>query len=331
MAKKTKPGESDPPEAPAREPRAGVPNAVFARLMEEHTPAVLKEAAGLWLHGPDAEDFAQSVFEDLHGKYWTLDPKVEMKVHVLASCAATRVPFRKDQRRSRKTNVGISRDLAGATEEDLVEGVVGHEMVETINGTLADMSRAMRETLLRNVIGGETVKEIHEKTGAPMGTVGTHLTAAKKKLREALGLDGDGAPRDDADLPEAVAVAIKSLSGRAVRTPAQDTRLKKRLAFLAVKPFSPKPWMSAKVRTGLIAGGVGAVVVAIAAAVAMSMRREPAPEDASPGPGSTAVGDRDFDHGRRGARSPARGTARAVVPNAVASSAEPRPNAEPPH
>ncbi len=59
-------------------------------------------------------------------------------------------------------------------------------------GALAQLDTAQRAVVERAYFGGLTHREIAEESGTPIGTVKTRLSAALRRLRSALLVEGDG-------------------------------------------------------------------------------------------------------------------------------------------
>ena len=122
----------------------------------------------------DAEDLAQQAWMKVQKKYGEVDNRSLLFVTI-------RNTHYDQLRRSRIVSYS---SLENAPEPSY-RATPGHGL--DIKVALATLSRPERLVLQLNVFEGKTAIEIGEKLGMPRGTVLSHMSRARKKLREALG------------------------------------------------------------------------------------------------------------------------------------------------
>ena len=84
-----------------------------------------------------------------------------------------------------------ARDLADGHEERVVSWVAAEGLGPRIAEALARLSREERDVLLLVALADFSHEEISQALGIPYGTVGSRLNRARRKIRTALGQEGD--------------------------------------------------------------------------------------------------------------------------------------------
>jgi RNA polymerase sigma factor (sigma-70 family) len=83
-----------------------------------------------------------------------------------------------------------ARDLADGPEERVVSWVAAEGLQPRLAAALARLSREERDVLLLVALADFSHEEISQALGIPYGTVGSRLSRARKKVRTALGQEG---------------------------------------------------------------------------------------------------------------------------------------------
>jgi RNA polymerase sigma factor (sigma-70 family) len=83
-----------------------------------------------------------------------------------------------------------ARDLADGHEERVVSWVAAEGHQPRLAAALARLSREERDVLLLVALADFSHEEISQALGIPYGTVGSRLSRARKKVRTALGQEG---------------------------------------------------------------------------------------------------------------------------------------------
>ncbi|MBD5778362.1 sigma-70 family RNA polymerase sigma factor [Pelagicoccus sp. NFK12] len=136
--------------------------------------AATRFALSLTRNHSDAEDLAQIAWMKLQKKYGSVDNRRLLFV------AIRNTHF--DQ--LRRTRVVSFSPLESAPEPSRSE-TPGHSL--DLETTLSTLSEAERTTLQLNIMEGYTAIQIGEKLGMPRGTVLSHMSRARSKLRKAFG------------------------------------------------------------------------------------------------------------------------------------------------
>jgi RNA polymerase sigma factor (sigma-70 family) len=97
---------------------------------------------------------------------------------------------RTEQRRYRALRRMGGQEPAGGHEDRVVSLVAAEEMRPRLARALARLSRAERDVLLLVALADLSHEEIAQALGIPYGTVGSRLSRARGKIRDALGKEG---------------------------------------------------------------------------------------------------------------------------------------------
>ncbi len=119
----------------------------------------------------DAEDLAQQAWLKVFNKYGQIENRRILYVAIRN--------LRYDQ--LRRTKVVQFTTLENAPEPSKLESF-GHDV--DMQSALQHLSPRERDSIVLNVIQGYTAREIAQKRGIPRGTILSHLTRARQKLRQ---------------------------------------------------------------------------------------------------------------------------------------------------
>ena len=163
----------------------------FAGVYERFFADVHRYIAGRL--GPDvADDIAADTFVIALHKYGSFDARRGPMRAWLFGIATNLVAQhrRAEQRRYRALRRVRAEELAGGHEDRVVSGVAAEGMRAQIAGALARLSREERDVLLLVAVADLSHEEISQALGIPYGTVGSRLNRARRKIRAALGQEG---------------------------------------------------------------------------------------------------------------------------------------------
>ena len=97
---------------------------------------------------------------------------------------------RTEQRRYRALGRVGAQERTGGHEDRVVSVVAAEGMRPQLAGGLAGLSREERDVLLLVALADLSHEEISRALGIPYGTVGSRLNRARRKIRAALGQEG---------------------------------------------------------------------------------------------------------------------------------------------
>lgn len=163
----------------------------FADIYERHFTEIHRYIAGR-LGRDVADDIAADTFVIALRKRDGFDPRrgtVRAWLYGIATNLVARQQ-RAEQRRYRALARAAARDLADGHEERVVSWVAAEGLQPQIAGALAGLSREERDVLLLVALADFSHEEISQALGIPYGTVGSRLNRARKKIRTALGQEG---------------------------------------------------------------------------------------------------------------------------------------------
>jgi RNA polymerase sigma factor (sigma-70 family) len=163
----------------------------FADIYERHFIEIHRYIAGR-LGRDVADDIAADTFVIALGKRDGFDPRrgtVRAWLYGIATNLVARQQ-RAEQRRYRALARVGARDLADGHEERVVSWVAAEGLQAQLASALARLSREERDVLLLVALADFSHEEIAQALGIPYGTVGSRLNRARKKVRTALGQEG---------------------------------------------------------------------------------------------------------------------------------------------
>jgi RNA polymerase sigma factor (sigma-70 family) len=163
----------------------------FAGVYERFFADVHRYIAGR-LGRDVADDIAADTFVIALRKYDSFDARRGPVRAWLLGIATNLVAQhrRTEQRRYRAFRRAGAEELAGGHEDRVVSWVAAEGMQPQIAGALARLSREERDVLLLVALADLSHEEISQALGIPYGTVGSRLNRARKKVRTALGQEG---------------------------------------------------------------------------------------------------------------------------------------------
>jgi RNA polymerase sigma factor (sigma-70 family) len=162
----------------------------FAGIYERHFTEIHRYIAGR-LGRDVADDIAADTFVIALRKRDGFDPMrgtVRAWLYGIATNLVARQQ-RSERRRYRALARAGALDLA-AHEERVVSWVVTEGLQPRLASALARLSREERDVLLLVALADFSHEEISQALGIPYGTVGSRLSRARKKIRTALGQEG---------------------------------------------------------------------------------------------------------------------------------------------
>ncbi|MEN0111021.1 MAG: RNA polymerase sigma factor [Planctomycetota bacterium] len=156
--------------------------AQFRTLVEQHGPALYRLAFRLLGDAHDAEEVVQDAFRSAWSSRARFDPKRGERAW-LASILRRRAVDR--WRRVGRTLPATSGDavLDYAIED---RDPFDNEYTDRMQAALARLPDDMREALLLVVVGELTHQEAADELGAPLGTILSRVSRARRRLRESL-------------------------------------------------------------------------------------------------------------------------------------------------
>jgi RNA polymerase sigma factor (sigma-70 family) len=163
----------------------------FAGIYERHFTEIHRYIAGR-LGRDVADDIAADTFVIALRKRDGFDPgrgTVRAWLYGIATNLVARQQ-RAEQRRYRALARAGARDLADEYEERVVSWVAAEGLQPRLASALARLSREERDVLLLVALADFSHEEIAQALGIPYGTVGSRLSRARKKIRIALGQEG---------------------------------------------------------------------------------------------------------------------------------------------
>jgi RNA polymerase sigma factor (sigma-70 family) len=163
----------------------------FADMYERYFSEIHRYIAGR-LGREVADDIAADTFVIALGKRDGFDPRRGTLRAWLYGIAANLVAQqqRAERRRYRALARAGARDLADGHEERVVSWVAAEGLQPQLASALARLSREERDVLLLVALADFSHEEIAQALGIPYGTVGSRLNRARKKIRNALGQEG---------------------------------------------------------------------------------------------------------------------------------------------
>jgi RNA polymerase sigma factor (sigma-70 family) len=163
----------------------------FAGIYERHFTEIHRYIAGR-LGRDVADDIAADTFVIALRKRDGFDPRrgtVRAWLYGIATNLVARQQ-RAERRRYRALARAGARDLADGHEERVVSSVAAEGLQPRLASALARLSREERDVLLLVALADFSHEEISQALGIPYGTVGSRLSRARKKIRTALGQEG---------------------------------------------------------------------------------------------------------------------------------------------
>ena len=163
----------------------------FADLYERHFAEIHHYIAGR-LGRDAADDIAADTFVIALRKRDSFDPgrgTVRAWLYGIATNLVARQQ-RAEQRRYRALARAGARDLSDGPEERVVSWVAAEGLQPQLASALAGLSREERDVLLLVALADFSHEEISQALGIPYGTVGSRLNRARKRIRTALGQEG---------------------------------------------------------------------------------------------------------------------------------------------
>jgi RNA polymerase sigma factor (sigma-70 family) len=163
----------------------------FADIYERHFIEIHRYIAGR-LGRDVADDIAADTFVIALRKRGGFDPgrgTVRAWLYGIATNLVAQEQ-RAEQRRYRALARAGTRDMADEYEERVVSWVAAEGMAPQLASALARLSREERDVLLLVALADFSHEEVAQALGIPYGTVGSRLSRARKKIRNALGQEG---------------------------------------------------------------------------------------------------------------------------------------------
>jgi RNA polymerase sigma factor (sigma-70 family) len=163
----------------------------FADVYERHFGEIHRYIAGR-LGRDAADDIAADTFVIALRKRDGFDPgrgTVRAWLYGIATNLVARQQ-RAELRRYRALARAGARDLADGHEERVVSSMTAEGLQPQLASALARLSREERDVLLLVALADFSHEEISQALGIPYGTVGSRLNRARKKIRTALGREG---------------------------------------------------------------------------------------------------------------------------------------------
>ena len=163
----------------------------FAGLYERFFPDVHRYIAGR-LGRDVADDIAADTFVIALRKHGSFDASRAPVRAWLFGIATNLVAQhrRTEQRRYRALARVGAPERTGGHEDQVVSVVAAEGMRPQLAGALARLSREERDVLLLVALADLSHDEISHALGIPYGTVGSRLHRARRKIRAALGQEG---------------------------------------------------------------------------------------------------------------------------------------------
>jgi RNA polymerase sigma factor (sigma-70 family) len=163
----------------------------FADVYERHFTEIHRYIAGR-LGRDVADDIAADTFVIALRKRDGFDPMrgtLRAWLYGIATNLVARQQ-RAELRRYRALARASARDLADGPAERVVSWVAAQGMAPQLASALARLSREERDVLLLVALADFSHEEISQALGIPYGTVGSRLNRARRKIRTALGQEG---------------------------------------------------------------------------------------------------------------------------------------------
>jgi RNA polymerase sigma factor (sigma-70 family) len=163
----------------------------FVGIYERHFTEIHRYIAGR-LGRDVADDIAADTFVIALRKQDGFDPRrgtVRAWLYGIATNLVAQQQ-RAERRRYRALARAGARDLADGPEERVVSWVAAEGLQPQLASALARLSREERDVLLLVALADFSHEEIAQALGIPYGTVGSRLNRARKKIRNALGQEG---------------------------------------------------------------------------------------------------------------------------------------------
>jgi len=178
-----------PRAGPASGPAPGAGD--FAGVYERYFPGIHRYIAGR-LGRDVADDIAADTFVIALRKHDGFDARRGPVVAWLYGIATNLIAQhrRTEQRRYRALARVKARPLTGEQEDRVVSSVAAEDMQPRLAAALARLSPEERDVLLLVALADLSHEEISQALDIPYGTVGSRLNRARKKIRAALGQEG---------------------------------------------------------------------------------------------------------------------------------------------
>ena len=163
----------------------------FTEIYERHFTEIHRYIAGR-LGRDVADDIAADTFVIALRKRDGFDPRrgtVRAWLYGIATNLVARQQ-RAERRRYHALARAGARDLTDGPEERVVSWVAAEGLQPRLASALARLSRGERDVLLLVALADFSHEEISQALGIPYGTVGSRLNRARKKIRTALGQEG---------------------------------------------------------------------------------------------------------------------------------------------
>ncbi len=168
---------------------------LFEQLLKPHLERLYRFACRLTHSKPEAEDLFQDVLTKVYGR---LDELAEVRDPAPWLNRVLYNHFVDNQRRYARQRL-VSVDASQLPGES-VEALPGHldtaaecsrrDDIRQLEAALARLSDEQRTIVLLHDIEGYKLEEIHEITGAPVGTIKSRLHRARGRLRDFLRDEG---------------------------------------------------------------------------------------------------------------------------------------------
>lgn len=174
------------------EPAVRPPDA-FAALYDEHFPSIYDYVASR-LGRDVADDLAADTFVIALRKQGEYDPeKGAVRPWLFGIATRLVAQHRRQETRRYRALARVGREeIADSHENRVINWVSAEGLQPRLATALAALPRGQRDVLLLSALAQFSHEEIAQALGISYGTVGSRLSRARKKVRDALGEDNDG-------------------------------------------------------------------------------------------------------------------------------------------
>ncbi len=165
--------------APSRKARLG---AEFEALYDQHFAFVWRMLLHFGIPESQVEDAAQDVFIVVHRRLDTWDRSVSARSWLYGICRRVAA----DHRRSSFRHERKLQALPTPSDPALEGRVADRQLLEALEGALAELEPGPREAFVMAELEGMTGREIAEVTGINPNTIASRLRKARAVVGEAL-------------------------------------------------------------------------------------------------------------------------------------------------
>jgi RNA polymerase sigma-70 factor (ECF subfamily) len=186
----------DIPDTPSLVHRARAGDeAAFGRLVALHERTVLRTAWRLVGHTEDARDIAQEAFLRLHRHLRGIDADRDLAPWLYRVTVNLGLSALRRRRRKPETSIGDAGDLASNPDArpEQIRRSDAADARRLLTAVLDRLSEKERAAIVLRDLEGLDIREVAQVLGCRRGTVRTHLSRGRLKLRKAIEASG-GSP-----------------------------------------------------------------------------------------------------------------------------------------